>query len=175
MKRQMVSIAMTMVILLLLTGFVSANNDTPPSKINESIIAQQSSKPMVGPNALPSQQPDLQNLKKTLPPQRQQEIDKQVGYNNSINKAIEEKERQLLSTPLMNNDVHVISPEVNGFSVSRSAPPSPEVISAINGSGRMQVSSISSEVVTANRIPFNGHLFTSTLFLNQPPTNKIHL
>jgi len=155
MSRNVLCIITTIVLLLLVTGIVSANNDTPLGKDNESIVVQQSLQPTDVSRGSASQQPDLERIKRTLPPQLQQAVDEQVGYNNSINQAITEKERQLQSTPLKIHDNRVISPEVNGFSVSRSRTTSPDVISANNRAARKHVSSNLSEL-PANQIPFDG-------------------
>lgn len=109
-----------MIILILFTflcnGFVSADsgiayedknaNDT--IKIQPSLVSALSEKDQV----------KLADIKATLPPEIQQSIIDQITFNESVTKAIAEKEEHLAKSSLTINDTYDITGEVQGFFVA---------------------------------------------------------
>jgi hypothetical protein len=108
-----------MIILTLFTflcnGFVSADSGiaSEDKSANDTIKIQPS---LV--SVSEKDQVKLADIKATLPPEIQQSLDEQLIFNESVTKAIAEKEGELAKSPLAINDSHDITGEVTGFFVA---------------------------------------------------------
>ena len=154
MKRYLRHIIVLALITVLCTGIASAAGSGTASGdkgANDTIQIQAS---LV---SAPSEtdQVKLADIKAMLPPEILQSVNEQITFNESITKAIAEKEGQLVRSPLIINDSYDITGEAQGFFVCNTTnvhePASP-------GSDLGQANISSSVILPVNQIPTGGFI-----------------
>jgi hypothetical protein len=142
-------------ITFLCAGFVSAAG---LGAATEDKIANETMQIRLSLVSSPSEtdQVKLADIKAMLPPEIQQSLDEQITFNESVTKAIADKEGQLVRSPLIINDSYDITGEAQGFFVGNTTiAPEP----ASTGSGLVQANIPSSAILSpVNQIPNGGFI-----------------
>ncbi len=155
MKDNLRFIMLLALITFLCNGFVSA---TDTGTFLNDKIANETIKIQLSLVPVPSEkdQLTLADIKATLPPEILQSIKDQITFNESVTKAITEKEGQLAKSPLTINDSYDITGEVQGFFVANFTT-SLEPTSKETGLTHTNISP-SAIVLPENQIPTGGFI-----------------
>ena len=153
MKNYFRNIIVLSFITALCIGFVSASSSGTAGDKSANQTIPISSASVSAPSE--TDQIKLAEIKAALPLEIQQSLNDQITFNENVTKSIAEKEGQLVRSPLIINDSHDITNEVQGFFVSN-------IISslepALNKSEFVQSNISSPVILLVNQIPTGGFI-----------------